>query len=436
MTALETLGEFFAQPHPLPADVQRLLRLHVTDTVAAWVTGSRTPDGRALCALRAGLEGDSVDAAVAVNCATTRMTEIDDIHVAAMITPGSIIVPAVLSIAVSRSISPETIRRAIISGYEAMIRFGLAINGPMVLPRGIWATYFSAPFGVAAAASCLMRLDAKRTAHALAIALTKSIPGVGKVDDVVKGRWLAAGKAAVAGLHAAQAASTGATSTLDLFESDRFQTSHEIEVDAPQLTKQLGERVMLREVAFKPWCAARQTMAATQAFKEMISRIDIASVEAVEVKVQPAFLKMLDHGIHDSDRLSRLTSMPFQLAIAAFDPGTAFNVGQTSVVPDAVRAFMEKVKVTADESLMEGFPKHLRGVVRLRTNGAWQEHEVLDVPGDPAKPFGEQAIREKFRRVSGLNGDACDGLITEALGVIDGKVLPSKLLADIEAATS
>ena len=77
----------------------------------------------------------------------------------------------------------------------------------------------------------------------------------------------------------------------------------------------------------------------------------------------------------------------------------------------------------------------LRGVVRVRTNGIWHEYEVPDVPGDPARPFDEQAIREKFRRVSGLNGDICDALIAEAFGLVDGNVAPAKLLKSIEAAS-
>ena len=39
-----------------------------------------------------------------------------------------------------------------------MIRLGVAIDGPSVLYRGIWPTYFAAPFGVAAVAARLMRL--------------------------------------------------------------------------------------------------------------------------------------------------------------------------------------------------------------------------------------------------------------------------------------
>jgi 2-methylcitrate dehydratase PrpD len=435
MTAVETLGKFFAQPRLLPAGVRDLVKLHIADTVAAWVTGARTPDGRQLRDLRTSVDGHALDAAVAVHCATTRMTEIDDIHVAAMITPGSIVVPAVLSIAASQNASGEAICRAIMAGYETMIRFGLAINGPMVMSRGVWATYFAAPVGVAAATASLMGLDGRRTAHALASALPNSASGIGKVDNVVRERWFAIGEAAVIGFHAARAAATGTASALDLLENGFFKTFHDLEADTTQFTKGLGERAMLSEVAFKPWCAARQTMAATQAFREMASRIEVAGIEQVEVNVQPVFLRMLDHGIEDGDRLSRLTSMPFQIAIAALDSATAFDVAQTSVVPDAVRAFMCKVKVLPNEDLMEGFPQRLRGAVRVRASGIWHEHETLAVPGDPAQPFDEVAIRQKFQRISRLPADTCDELISCAFGVIDGDVAPSDLLHRIESAT-
>ena len=54
----------------------------------------------------------------------------------------------------------------------AMTRLGRVISGPDVLYRGIWPTYFSAPFGIAAVAARLLQLDANQTAHALALALT------------------------------------------------------------------------------------------------------------------------------------------------------------------------------------------------------------------------------------------------------------------------
>jgi MmgE/PrpD N-terminal domain len=61
-----------------------------------------------------------------------------------------------------------------------MTRLGRVISGPDILDRGIWPIYFSAPFGIAAVAARMLRLDANQTAHALALALTLAAPSVGQ----------------------------------------------------------------------------------------------------------------------------------------------------------------------------------------------------------------------------------------------------------------
>ena len=52
MTALETMGAFVAQGvrGRVPAATRELARLHVIDTVGAWVAGAHTAEGRALIA--------------------------------------------------------------------------------------------------------------------------------------------------------------------------------------------------------------------------------------------------------------------------------------------------------------------------------------------------------------------------------------------------
>ena len=260
MTALETFGEFVARPSPMAADVRDLLRLHVADTVAAWVAAGRTAEARQLLSHRDRLRGDHLGASVdvIVNCALARSSEVDDIHIASMITPGSIGVPAALSIAALRpDTDAATLNAAMVVGYEAMIRFGLAVNGAVISGRGIWPTYFGAAFGVAAVASKLLELDATQTAHALGIALTQSAPGVGLQNTSTTSRWLAAGVAARNGLQAAYAASSGFTSDLGLFEGRFFPGIYHIEPEVAALTDKLGKRENLaRSVVQAVVCGA------------------------------------------------------------------------------------------------------------------------------------------------------------------------------------
>lgn len=441
MTALEALAEFIAAPQRggIAPDVQELLRLHVVDTVGAWIAGSRTDEARKLIAYRPELERTQpgVLTDIAINCALVRLTEVDDIHLPSMTTPGAFIVPAALSIAASRQSDAPSLCAALLAGYEAMTRLGTAFSGPTVLYRGIWPSYLSSAFGVAAVAARLMNLTGTQTAHALALALNMSGPGVGQHGAPTTSRWVAAGLAARNGLLAASAAAAGFTADIGILDGKFFAGVLNITPDASALTRHLGEAPALVDVAFKPWCAARQTMAATQAFAELIAReIDAADVAAVEVNVPPLFIRMIDHGIVESDRLSRLTSMPYQIAVAALAPHLAFDLVQADSPPAAVRDFMGRVKVVPDEALMEGFPAIWRARVRVKVKGDWHEHQIAQIPGDPGRPFGASDIREKFHRLADkiVGAQTVDRIADEAVDVLDGRRAAKQLLASIASA--
>src|SRR5262249_45105508 len=146
-------------------------------------------------------------------------SEIDDIHLASTTTPGAIVVPSAIAIAaVWRNRGADALAAAMLAGYELVVRFGRAIDGASILYRGIWPTYFAAPLRVAAVAARLLGLDAQQGAHALALALVRSAPGVGHHGAATTSRWLAMGEAAGAGLTAALAARAGFTSDLGLLE--------------------------------------------------------------------------------------------------------------------------------------------------------------------------------------------------------------------------
>ena len=224
MTALERLGTYLASGQNLAPLALANARLHLVDNVAAWVAGMGTAEGRALLAFRnETADADRASAALMTHCALARLSEIDDIHLAAMTTAGGIVVPAALTLAASlKETEPAALARAIAGGYDAMIRLGLALHGPTILYRGIWPTYIGTAFGVAAVAARLMRLDERQAAHALALALTIAAPGVGHHNAPTTTRWLAVGLAARNGLVAARAARAGFTSDLNLLDGNYF----------------------------------------------------------------------------------------------------------------------------------------------------------------------------------------------------------------------
>jgi 2-methylcitrate dehydratase PrpD len=315
-----------------------------------------------------------------------------------------------------------------------MTRLGLSIEGPTILYRGIWPTYFAAPFGVAATASRLLRLDATQAAHALALALTWAAPGVGHHNAASGARWLSTGHAARNGLFAAQAAKAGFTSDLALLEGGFFDRIFGIKTAPAKLTDDLGSRAMLSEVSFKPWCAARQTMAATQALKEILAQgVVVDDISQIDAFVLPPHLRMIDHGVEQGDRPSHLTSLQYQLALTALSPEATLDVEQSpDSVPDKIRAFMGKVKVRPDDALLPDYPRIWPARVVVTPRAGRHEHSVTHVPGDPARVFAESDVVEKFRRLVSASQNA-DRLLELCRNVINGRQTAGALLQAIKA---
>src|SRR5262249_17820677 len=331
MTSLEQLGRFVArhEARALPDTLRQKLRLHIADVVGAWVAATATTGGKALIAHRARTRGGLADD-VMTNCALARLSEIDDIHLASMTTPGAIIVPAALTIAASLpAVTPVDLEAAIVGGYEAMIRFGLAIDGPTVLYLAIWPTCLAGPLGVAAIAARLFRLDETRTAHALASALALAAPGVGHHNATTTSRWFAIGNAARSGLTAALGAQADFTADLSLLDGPFVQNIYAISPNLPAFVDGLDRPAAVVQLSFKPWCAARQTMAAVQALREiMAAGAGPGDIQDIRVAVLPPHLKMIDHGVVAGDRASFLTSLPYQMAAAALAPATLDDLSQ------------------------------------------------------------------------------------------------------------
>src|SRR5262249_38302729 len=153
-------------------------------------------------------------------------------------------------------------------------------------------------------------------------------------------------------------------------------------------------------VSSRPWWGARQPMAATQALGEITAGgAAPASVTEVSAFVLPPHRRMIDHGVVTGDRASHLTSLPYCMALAAVEPEQAFDVQQSPAqLPDAVRSFMGRIKVEADDGLLADYPQRWRARVRVVAEGHTHELTVTDVSGDPARAFDRALVRSKFLR--------------------------------------
>ncbi len=401
------------------------IRLHVLDTLAAWIAATKTAEGKAVISFRDGLRAFDNRTAkesallddVAARCALARLSEIDDIHLGSMTTPGSIVIPAALTIASGpRDIDAGDVTAAILAGYEAMIRLGLAIKGAELLAKGIWPTYFMAPFAVAATVARLLRLNETETAHALALALTLAAPSVGQYRAATAARWLSIGHAARSGLTAALAARAGFTGDIAFLESRGFTDIFGIAPTLAEMTAPRADAFLLAEVSFKPWWGARQTMAATQGLRELRDDgVDISDAGEIAAFVPPPHVKMVDHGVIAGDRTSYLTSLPYQMARAVLRPDLMLDIGPSAPLhSDAMKSLMTRITVRADERLLAHYPKSWPARVTVTTTKGTAERFVHSIPGDPDPSFAftQADVNRKF-----------DALVAPVMGEVETRRL-------------
>ena len=164
-------------------------------------------------------------------------------------------------------------------------------------------------------------------------------------------------------------------------------------------------------------------MAATQALKEILADgIEAQSILRIGVAVLPPHAKMIDHGVTAGDRFSHLTSLQYQMAVAALAPDLAYGLSAPSgPISSAISAFMARIQVRAEEGLLAaGYPQAWPAQVTVTASGR-RASTVTHVPGDPARPFGEDEVKAKFVRMTAsvLESDRAEAEFAAAFSALD-----------------
>jgi 2-methylcitrate dehydratase PrpD len=401
VTVISELAAFVAgaKASALPAAQRERLRLHLTDTVVAAVAGARIPEGQAL---RSPGGNYDVVSQIGRQAAAARLTEIDDIHLASCTTPSAGIVPVALRlVALLRQFDPDQVAGAIWVGTEMTVRLGLAINGPQVLYRGIWPTYFAAPVGAAAAAARMLGLDETRTAHALSLAFMLVAGGVGRIHGAPSGRWFLYANAVTGGIAAAMAARTGYSGDPELLDKNWLLDTHGIALDREVLTGALGASSVYSALSMKPFCSAKQGIAAVEGFRALLQEgMRIEAIEKVRVRVPKAYAAMIATHAVPGARQSTMVSVAHQIALAALRPQRLYDVDRSAPQTDAAVAELStKIEVVPDAALEEFYPQHWPAEVEVEAGAQTLQRRVVEVRGDPEHPLDGVAIDDKAHRV-------------------------------------
>lgn len=428
-----------ARAPALPAAELERLRLHLTDTVVAALAGARIAEGKALQSFG---EPSALADRIGRQAAAIRLTEIDDIHLPSCTTPSAGIVPVALVLAdFLQNFDPEEIASAIWVGTEIMTRIGMAAGGPQILYRGIWPTYLAAPAAAAATAARLFALNEARTANALSLAFMLMAGGVGRIHGAPSGRWFLYANAVAAGVAAAEAARADYRGDPDLLEKTWLADTHGIALDRDRLTDKLGAGSVYASLSIKPFCSAKQAIAAVEAFRAIVQHEMVRrdAITEVRVLVPKAYASMIATRSEPGARQSTMVSVAHQIALAALRPELLYDVDRSAPIADAeVAQFAAKVEVVADAALETFYPQHWPAEVEVEAGGEIFRRRVVAAAGDPEYPLGRANIDEKAHRVlDPLLGDACVGeWLAMSHGALHGSAECRKLATAFAVADS
>ncbi len=416
MSLSRRIADFAFQPKEIPEDVEACAVDHILDAIGVGLAASSLPESArlhaAVRALGAGEEAGALGfagllpapSAALLNGTFVHSLEYDDTHTASIVHGSSVVVSAALAAAQRHGASGAELVRAVVAGWEIMIRMGLAAPGAFQR-RGFQITAVGGPFIAALMATLLARRAPREAVNAMGIAGSQAGGVFEFLSEGATVKAMHPGWAAHAGLVAAELAAGGMTGPSTIFEGEHgFYRLYAGDEGAPArlaaLLDSLGSRWLILEAALKGYPCCHYLHPFLEAGARLrsggVRAEDIASVEC-EVPEEEAMLvcEPWQRKLAPASGYEAKFSLPYALAVMLCDGevGVATFAGAASH-----RAALElAARVRWHPWRDSGFPKRLAAKISIRLkNGDTLEESVPQVRGSPERPFTRAEIDAKF----------------------------------------
>ncbi|MCW5658731.1 MAG: MmgE/PrpD family protein [Burkholderiaceae bacterium] len=324
--------------------------------------------------------------------------ELDDSFRDAMIHPGASTIAAALAVAQATNARGPAFLRAVVLGYEISTRIGV-VMGPAHY-RHWHNTGTVGSFGAAAAAASLLQLDELATAHALALAatFTAGLQQAFRYESMAKP--LHAGRAAEAGVLAAQLAARGMRSTLDMLDGEaglgRAMS------DGPNwstIGATLGREFHITRLTFKNHVGCGHTFAAIDGALALRREHGFthADIERVHLGVYRPTLDIAPH-VEPREADQAKFSLHYMVATALVHGSVRLAAFEPARLNDAAtRALMGRITKALDPAVDAAFPGRRGARVEVDLcDGRRFVRLQSDRKGDPQLPLSDTDLEDKL----------------------------------------
>jgi len=409
---MTTLSEYIsgASGRALPAAVIDHTKYHTLDTIAAMVSGSELPPGKAAFAFaRMYSEKTSTVAgstllcgpieAAFVNAMLAHADETDDSHAPSQSHPGCAIVPAALAVGEQFGIHGTALLRAVTVGYDVGTRFTMTLGVGGFQTEGHISTHALASlFGAAAASASAAGLTPQQVRWVLdyTVQQTSGTKAWQRDTDHIEKAFVFAGVGARGGVMATELVHHGATGVEDVLSgADNFFAVYGPHADPTRLVDKLGSQYEVVRTNIKKWTVGSPIQAPLDALENLQKRkpFDADAVRQVMVRVATSEAALVNN--RDMPDIC----MQHMVAVMLVDKTASFAAAHDKprMQDPRILKAREKIQLVPDAALEAQLPKRIAVVEITFADGSRVSERVEAVRGTAENPMTPEEVVAKCR---------------------------------------
>lgn len=398
----------------VPAEVVRHAKLLLVDTLGAMLAASnpkysatrilmayaREVGGRPEASLVGQRGKTSCVNAALVNGTLGYYCDIEPHHVKGILHAPAVMLPASLAVAEKLDASGARLLEAMILGIEVTCRVSYALNPTALYNRGFHPSAVCGAFGAAAAAGRLFRLDAKKTAIALGLALQQASGLLAWASDHTENsRPFNPGLAARNGVTAALLAHLGFGGPPVPFEGkyDVF-TAFSGERHPEALLADWGEHFHVPEFAYKQYSSCSFTHPGLDALLTLAREHGLKPADVKSILLR--FPISGKHMIDDNELKSHCAQYILPVGLV-FGGVLIDDILEDRLRHPEVARLRAATRMEGDPELEKTWPGQYASIVEVKTaDGRTLSCRVDDAKGTMRNPLSPAEIHAKYLKLA------------------------------------
>jgi 2-methylcitrate dehydratase PrpD len=392
----------------LPAEVVARTKLHVLDTFAAMLSGSRLKPGELAAryvdslggkpqatVIGSGIVTSAVNAALA-NAMSAHADETDDSNPVGPVHLGCSAVSSALATAELADRTGRDLLRAVTLGYDVGARVVAALGVGQGPRRRSSPSVLTSTFIAAATSAAMLRLDQRQVRHTLSYAAQQA-SGIGfwtRDHEHIEKAFDFGGMGARNGVMAATMVAMGFSAVDDPFSGRENIYTALADNPAPEkLIAELGSSYAVFDTTIKKWSVGMPLQAVLDSMAALLAdpAVREGNIKHIRVDMPTETLRIVDNSTIPDLCLQHL------VALMIVDRGAGFvSVHDAARMSDPrVLAVRKLVELVGGEELQKAIPSRQAIVQIETTEGRSLRHHTRVVRGTAANPMEAKEIEAK-----------------------------------------